>query len=1786
MAAGSDYLLPVIESENKFFLNSIPTLLTIPTDETLEVFEGIEEMGDQNPVPNNLYASTFETNAQAHMFNDPEFVDEEYPLDAETAYPEHVPIMPDVKTFLSPIIETITNVKDRYNESVESVKKFFSDVKNSVGDFAEITARIKAKFDAVPSFNEVFDNVIAFFNTEGNTKITINVIIACVTLALVIAVAATKGSLLSIAALATWISAATVIGGTYCVVSAIQCVDAINYMVHDHQAIGINAVPTGCANDVPTNNPMFLIYNAFAIICHNLTHTPLDFFKNHYNSFQIFWSSLGKIARDTNSIAITIEHLRSAWTYFGDLIHLWWYGFPRGVSEEKVTSLITYCMRLVNTPYVAGTHLSGVFPYLSKSIDILIRATVNTSRTALVQTLVNLKNQLDAKQVEFAEKEFNNRRGGVPAFSVFIYGPSHVGKSSHVSKLAEAAASILVGDSQQARVYYRVNDPKKDFYDGYQQEPVMVVDDFGQVVDVEGMGGDWIELIKWINVAKYQLNMAELEAKKATFFTTPFVILTSNLVYPINLAQIKSIISPDAVNNRLHLVLKMSGPVTNPSFEVMKSVGKAYDPLDQKRPTLQADTLVGFVMQQYFNYYDHQQRVQSALGKFYLDQAETYLDKSAVIDAEAFLAFSEMQLAYKSLTTQDKKLIDAYEKIVYKKDKTVLLRPVNTKQSARLASTREAMLAPTYDLQAIQSLNDEEYKILGLYEGNLEEQQWRLAIYTKFMTAKARSVPINCLKTDAVHEPLRLADITKGADFYTVPSVVFEKVKKRIKTTFTATHACMCTGSPQKHHIDLDDKDVDDLNPEDVTALCSFNEQVKPTWCAYHHLESIIKLNRSTTPSLNLNDMNGIDQNPHLEIVFRCCWVVDKEYPNGWRFNFPAYIEESTIKRINFSLVRHLDEHNLSPIHTTWYSTFFRSIFQTSSILPFFGIVGGALSLLALWKMYTTAVEGPPAHASDPKIYNRNLVRPGRLAKAKDAYHDHMIAEIAAQSHAFEGKNEKVDSVTSDLVSIVSAQQAKLYAFDPMKPNERFPLVNVLWIDSQTFLMVAHAVRKCEGRLVQFQWPGKGVCWDNATFTWASMRWVPMKDFDLREQTDLVLVRLPRNATFPGIRSLYEKFLKKPNYTLAHKQRAIFLDMERDEKSWVAHWITLSEIEYQYRKFTYEGTIEGQKVIIVVPQIAMYPYSGKNGSCTSPILAVNSHLSGGDRIQAVHVAGLKQGYAVPCSAEQINDARASLDARCGKPIEYVGVVDQTYTGALSLETDGVQFHMSPEKALDLPFVSYYDDEVYLPTETSIIPSPLYGTTPVYKAPVLLKPFEDKEGVWKNPLLIGMQKFVRPQQYLDPQFIKAAVNSYINKLKSCTKYNCERRLLTIEEAVFGVEGDKYLPSIRVQTSPGYPWVKNFHNGKKKLIDLDKRWIHPELRAAVQYELDCCYNREVTSAVFTDTMKDERRPIPKIVKPRIFSCGELAKQIVGRMLFGMWVKWMMLNRGHNEQWIGMNPYSPEWSLLVALMKERGDDIDAGDFKDFDASLVAQLVQEFPYIVNAFYGNEDFADDARIVYCVGITSALHMVKGNFYFIIAGNPSGNALTGFINGVYGSLLFRYIFYKRAYEIKAFNFDFNMHVTLAMYGDDNMKNVSSDVQHFFNPFVVQEECSKIGMTYTAADKTDNVTGFVTLDQASFLKRGFVWSEQFACYLAPLDINTILDTVNWTYKGVPHDVLSGTLSAVIRELALHGEETFDHWCPIIIDAAYKHQYDTIEVLPWYSYLEIACTGSGEADFELI
>lgn len=595
--------------------------------------------------------------------------------------------------------------------------------------------------------------------------------------------------------------------------------------------------------------------------------------------------------------------------------------------------------------------------------------------------------------------------------------------------------------------------------------------------------------------------------------------------------------------------------------------------------------------------------------------------------------------------------------------------------------------------------------------------------------------------------------------------------------------------------------------------------------------------------------------------------------------------------------------------------------------------------------------------------------------------------------------------------------------------------------------------------------------------------------------------------------------------------------------------------------------VNDQGIVMEINHSWQYGGSTSSGDCGAPIIL--NHNSALRKLVGIHMASNAHiGMAQTITQESLLQGLSQIDPRfqCHVEIDIPCVPitgDDNICGSVPLDK-GLMVH----GRTDVPLSSG--------NNSKIIPSPFFDYVPHKTIPAKLRP---SNGV--DPMYNGLVKYGKSVPRIEPKYIEIAVNDVKNNfvLNECHKDIQEyQRVLTYEEAVLGVSGDEFLAPINRSTSMGYPYtmVNEKLRGKKDAFG-DEEWdlnspLALQVKSDVEKLIENCRQGIQTGVYWSDTLKDERRPIAKVEagKTRVFCGGPVHFTIAFRKYFLGFAAWMMYNRNANEVSVGTNVYSPDWNDIVRKLASRaatnlGIKVVAGDFTNFDGSLSSQILWAILDAINEWYDDGPENAQIRRTLWMHIVHAIHINRDVIYQATHSQPSGCPITAILNSIYNSVIVRiaYIicaqqhFEQTGEDYRSMKW-FNLFVSMVSYGDDNLIGIAERILGWFNQVSITSALLVIGHEYTDEAKTGIIVPVRDISEVAYLKRHFKWNPALNRYVAPLDLDTVLEIVQWTKKGLSSDAITlANLDVTMRELSLHDREIFDKYKKILANECQKH-----------------------------
>lgn len=463
---------------------------------------------------------------------------------------------------------------------------------------------------------------------------------------------------------------------------------------------------------------------------------------------------------------------------------------------------------------------------------------------------------------------------------------------------------------------------------------------------------------------------------------------------------------------------------------------------------------------------------------------------------------------------------------------------------------------------------------------------------------------------------------------------------------------------------------------------------------------------------------------------------------------------------------------------------------------------------------------------------------------------------------------------------------------------------------------------------------------------------------------------------------------------------------------------------------------------------------------------------------------------------------------------------------------------------------------------------LYPYNKVGTAPAKLRPFVNSDGVFIDPGMNALMKYNTYPVTIPSLVVEKAVESYEQLIIEHTRISRENRIVIPMETALHAFG-KVNP-IASNTSAGFPMNISTQENLKKLYFDALKYGREDVAAGVLERLASIvedhlrmYRKGIRPFfLYKDTLKDEKVKYEKMIigKTRLFSGGPFILLILFRMYFGAYMDMFTDANINIGSAIGVNPYSVQWDSLARNMLRFCDTHSEeafifGDYSGFDTSIMVILMNAVLGIITRWYGNtteQQISDNKiRTLLWMEISNSRHVFRGKVYEWQGRNPSGCAVTALLNTMVNNILFR-----MAWQFADIPIDeFNTHAVIIALGDDNGCGVHKKYRKVFNENTMPYLMHLCGMKYTDETKKIGVKLKVlrSITECSFLKRSFVYDKSLGRWIAPIEMASITEMLNWTSKGRAGDQIAvDNILNALSEMSLHGPILFNSWRDHLLD----------------------------------
>lgn len=1381
------------------------------------------------------------------------------------------------------------------------------------------------------------------------------------------------------------------------------------------------------------------------------------------------------------------------------------------------------------------------------------------------------------------------------SFCILMHGEAGSGKSFFTQALSRfLVAKYLFQKNPEPYIYRRNVD--QEYWDGYRNQFITLYDDFMQMVDTKAAPNKEIfEIIKTVNFSPFPLHSAAIGEKGNLFFNSPFVILNSNLSPEAMDPQ--SINCKDALMRRFHLVFKMEKRVVKGEKLSYIIVEKdQFNIVKMKNPKKGICTYDAYSMELLYHsicmafekYYVREKYVietqlNGPTGEQILERAKNMTIKDyAKSDVKAPL-FSfvrqyrknaqDMTNEFLTIFTNATPIQDMFEKEYERLQKENRHQKELVEEMNQLGMAKETIerLMKVFEKKFLETEDQDD-------EENIETQGFadikdRVLTWKEWFKYHMDSQALTVSWEHFVREAEQ-----QLSDYARAPNKFDHGVDKRAKTFFRPI--------------------LSDIPQFSLTASVGKSDEVVER--AREIVKQFLEHNSTCTESLSLKNFAVADLSDDQVLYFivmiaKCGFVC--MFCNAGKAGIKVSNKDPyTTQHFYHDLRKTPSNFKFRDENNTAFDTnkqilwgtikiiglgIFLSLVQILGVIVIFTL--GSLMASSIMNLIRNNVEAqstegtakvkPPTRSVAPRIQeiNQHGARPTSQGAVVNPYKEAREVFNAKVDERF--NYPQADSNLFDQAKNVHKQIVQVCV---ERENRITHLLHGLVISDKLLLVPSHlhemlddddliVLRLIGNSTVKFKYNEvvKRVLVDNTG-----------KDHDS------MLIVLP--FQMPGMKYLVNKFAKASSIINNVQPHCVLVSTTQESNIVIPQYhfgndLTLHE-KHVNHTMRYSRRDDGPHVY-VLPKYWSYTMNTANTYCGSVLMAHNPRLA--SKIIGIHVgADTRRQYAVAdvITSEMIEHAISELkfiDTQSGfDPLDNEYVTPSF----VSEEVLGFGVKIEDEKIVDerfIPGTRAFGEVTNRRTsqpKNELEPTEMYmwtGKAPP-RVPALLAPTVIN-GELVDPLMKAAVKVAKPDVYIDPELIDKAVGDYTTVLVSCPPPSSVN-VLTIDEAVFGIDGEQYINSFNVQSSAGIPlkWECK-KQGKQDFVDLENKILRADIRQQAEELEKRILQRKWDIQVCEDILKMEKRPLEKVAlgKTRLFSTCPFVFNILVKRYFGRFIAWFMDNRIKNESAIGIDPHSIEWGCLYRYL-DKYPNIIAGDFGNYDGSLRRRITDAVRRVMLEWYERYDnnINKDEQYVRWVllgTIFSSAHFINGVVIFWPHSNPSGQLLTSIVNTIANSLVCRIAFYIVAQK-QGVLASFSENVNMIAFGDDNALSVRDTCLSWFTPDAFARAFDEIGMEYTDETKS-GLPIFKKLTDIRFLKRSF--DPVLGHVFAPLELEVVLEIPCWKRRKTGFEEFCLGLRAFTIELAHHRKNVYDYWYKKFMNELAKTKY---KCPPHLNYVE--------------
>jgi len=246
---------------------------------------------------------------------------------------------------------------------------------------------------------------------------------------------------------------------------------------------------------------------------------------------------------------------------------------------------------------------------------------------------------------------------------------------------------------------------------------------------------------------------------------------------------------------------------------------------------------------------------------------------------------------------------------------------------------------------------------------------------------------------------------------------------------------------------------------------------------------------------------------------------------------------------------------------------------------------------------------------------------------------------------------------------------------------------------------------------------------------------------------------------------------------------------------------------------------------------------------------------------------------------------------------------------------------------------------------------------------------------------------------------------------------------------------------------------------------------------------------------------------------------------------------------------------------------------DFENFDGRTSAEVLEAVLELVQRYYNDGEEAKTVRRILLEEMIHTVSLCGDTLYIKHGGMPSGSPLTVVFNTLVNCFYMYYAYMHLVPAPLADDAVFRRSVAFKIYGDDNVGAVVKSLQPYYNPTRIAALMKEHGIVITPASKEGVWKDDMTIDDVTFLKRGFKVQPDINAkmYVPQMADRTIQELTNWIHdNGDSFDMTMCNCETALRFAMFKGRSYFENFRTKVLDALQRVHSGPI-YLPHFSQL---------------